>query len=302
MQYFNILNQIIVLFLIMGVGYVAARFKVISQEVNVGLSKILINITLPFMVIASFNFKFSQKMLSSGLILFALTFIVHGVLALVSLMLFRKCDSGKKSVLRFMTVFSNCGYMGYPLAHSVYGSEGVFYTAIYNVVFNIFLWTVGVMLFQKEKRKGLYKKVFKNPGMIAVFIGMIIFIFSIKLPFAVSNTISLIGSMTAPLSMIIIGVSLYDVNLKTAFKGIEYYGASLMRLVITPLAIYAVLSLLGFTGIILGISVLLSAMPAAATTVTFAQIYEGDVESASKITVVTTILSAVTLPLIMLLV
>lgn len=302
MQYFNILNQIIVLFIIMGVGFISAKLKVISKVVNVGLSKILLNITLPFMVISSFNFEFSSKMLKSGLILLVITFIVYGVSALICLALFKKHDKGKQSVLRFIIIFSNCGYMGFPLAHTLYGNQGVFYTAIYNVVFNIFLWTAGVMLFEKETGKNLLKNVFKNPGMISVFIGLIVFIFSIKLPFAVSNSINLIGSMTAPLSMMIIGASLYDVNMKTAFKGVEFYYASFIRLILIPLFVYFVLTLLGFDGIILGISVLLSAMPAAASTVTFAQVYNGDVESASKITLITTLLSAITLPLIMLLV
>lgn len=300
MEYSNILNQIIILFLVMAVGFVAGKKDVITQEVNYGLSKILINITLPFMIVASFSFEFSNEMLHTAILLLIISMAIHLALTLISLVLYRKNSDNVRKILRFITIFSNCGFIGFPVVGSVFGSEGIFYTAIYNVGFNVFVWTVGVMIFKGRGERD-FKKAIINPGIISVVIGMIIFIFSIKLPFAISETISLIGSMTSPLSMIIVGVSLCTVKFKEVFSDISLYYASFIRLIAIPVLVFIVLKACGFDSMLLGIPVLVCAMPAAANTVTFAQIFNGDVQCASKATVITTILSAFTIPLIILL-
>ncbi|MEF9934044.1 MAG: AEC family transporter [Clostridium sp.] len=300
MEYSNILNQILILFLVMAVGFVAGKKSIITQEVNYGLSKILINITLPFMIVSSFSFEFSKEMFHTGVTLLIISMVIHLALTVISFVLYRKNSPNIQKVLRFITIFSNCGFIGFPVVGSVFGSEGIFYTAIYNVGFNVFAWTVGVMIFKGKDGRD-FKKAIINPGIISVTIGMILFIFSIKLPFAIGETISLIGSMTSPLSMIIVGVSLCTVKFREVFSDLTLYYASFIRLIAIPVTVFFILKMLGFTSMLLGIPVLVCAMPAAANTVTFAQIYNGDVQYASKATVITTILSAFTIPLIILL-
>lgn len=301
MDYMNILNQIIILFLLLFIGFIAGKTKIISQEANVTLSKMLFNIALPCLIISAFNFEFSSKvMITSGIIL-TISLVIHGLLSLFSLFLYRKQEVGARKVLRFITIFSNCGFIGYPVAGSVYGTEGIFYAAIYNVGFNIFVWTVGVLIFQSDNKKGLLRRIFVNPGIISVTIGMILLLFSIKLPFVISETIKLTGNMTIPLSMIIVGVSLCSTSIKDAFKEGVYYYASFLRLIFIPVFVYLILTLFNFKGIYVGIPLIVSAMPASSNAVPFAQIYNGDVECASKITIVSTLLSAITLPLIALL-
>ncbi|MEG2539434.1 MAG: AEC family transporter [Clostridium sp.] len=300
MEYSNILNQILILFLVMAVGFVAGKKSIITQEVNYGLSKILINITLPFMIVSSFSFEFSKEMFHTGVTLLIISMVIHLALTVISFVLYRKNSPNIQKVLRFITIFSNCGFIGFPVVGSVFGSEGIFYTAIYNVGFNVFAWTVGVMIFKGKDGRD-FKKAIINPGIISVTIGMILFIFSIKLPFAIGETISLIGSMTSPLSMIIVGVSLCTVKFREVFSDLTLYYASFIRLIAIPVTVFFILKMLGFTSMLLGIPVLVCAMPAAANTVTFAQIYNGDVQYASKATVITTILSAFTIPFIILL-
>lgn len=301
MNYLSIVNQISILFFIIGIGFIVGKLKIITNELNVGLSKVLLNVTLPFLIISAFNFDFSKDMLKTSGIILVISIIVHGGLALISLLLYKKEEKSIKTILRFITIFSNCGFIGYPVAESIYGGEGVFYTAIYNVGYNLFVWTLGILMFQTEKEKGLYKRVFLNPGIISVAIGMVLFIFSIKLPYAIAHTIDLIGGITIPLSMLIVGISICSVNLKSAFREIMYYYASFIRLIATPILVYVVLYFIGFREIALGIPVIVSAMPAASNTVPFAQIYNGNVDCASKITVVSTIFAMFTLPIILLL-
>lgn len=301
MEFLSILNQIAVLFLIMGVGFIACKIGFIAEETNVGLSKILLNVTLPFLIINAFNFEFSSDKLKTAGIIMVISILVHGGLVIISKFLYRKQDDGVRKVLRYITIFSNCGFIGYPVAGSIYGGEGMFYAAVYNVGYNLFMWTAGVNIFQSFKDKEIYKKAIINPGIISVAIGMVLFIFSIKLPYPIAQTIKLIGDMTIPLSMIIVGVSLCSTNLKEAFKGSIYYYASFIRLIVIPLGVFFILKLLGFSGMVLGVPLIVSAMPAAANTFTFAQIYGGDVDCASKITVVSTLFAAITLPIVLLL-
>lgn len=299
MNYINILNQVIVLFLIMLVGYIARKRNIINGATNKGLSEILLRITLPAMIIVSFNYNYSREMLLNASILFLVSAIIHVSLVFISKVLYFKYPSNVNSVLRFITVFSNCGFMGYPIVGSIYGKQGVFYTAIYNIPFNILMFTVGIMFFtQKSDFKSIRKEII-NPSLISILIGLIIFIFSIKLPYPIYKSLDLIGSITTPLSMIVIGSMIAEVDIKDVLRGREIYYGAFVRLILTPMTVLFVLRLLHFKGIYLGIPVLISAMPAAANTAIMAEKYNGDSKLASRVVFVTTILSAITIPIIL---
>jgi malate permease and related proteins len=300
MDYIKIVNQVIILFLIMIVGYFARKKDIINSEVNKGLSELLLNITLPFMIVASFNYSFSKDMLNKALTLFVYSIIIHTTLAIISKFLYYKYPERTKAVLRFITVFSNCGYMGYPVIESIYGSTGVFYTAIFNIPWNLLCFTLGVMFYTGQRDFKTMKRAALNPGIISVCIGLVLFVFSIKLPYPIFRTLELVGSTTTPLSMIIIGSMLAEIKVKDIFSGFELYYGCIVRLILIPLAVLVVLKSFGVSDIYLGIPVLISAMPAAANTAVFAEKYDGDSAFASRLTFMTTVLSSVTIPLIIL--
>lgn len=302
MDFLNIVNQVAILFLIMVVGYFARKKNIINNEVNRGLSELLLNITLPFMIISSFNYSFSSEMLKNALTLLVFSIVIHSSLAIISKFLYYRYTEKTKSVLRFITVFSNCGYMGYPVVGSIYGNIGVFYTAIFNIPWNLFCFTIGMVFYTGVKDFKTMKRAALNPGVISVCIGLILFIFSIKLPYPIFRTLELVGSTTTPLSMIVIGSMLAEIKVKDIFSGFELYYGCLVRLIIIPLVVLVVLKGMGLSGMYLGIPVLICAMPAAANTAVFAQKYGGDSAFASRITFITTILSSLTIPLIILLI
>jgi predicted permease len=302
MDYSKILNQVIVLFLIMVVGYFARKRNIINSQVNKGLSELLLRITLPFMIVASFNYSYSKDMLYNAFILFIYSMIMHGSLVFISKLLYYKYPHKVKSVLRYITVFSNCGYMGYPVVESVFGKVGVFYAAIFNIPFNILSWTVGIMFFTGEKDFKAAKKVLLNPGILSVLIGLVLFIFSIKLPLPVYKTLESIGSITTPLSMIIVGSMLAEMNIRDVFAGFEIYYGCVVRLIVIPIIVIAILKLFGAKDVLLGIPTLIAAMPAAANTAIFAEKYGGDSLFASRIIFVTTMLSSLTIPIIIFLI
>lgn len=294
-----IVQQVAVLFLIMAVGMVAAKRDIIDEQVRRKLSELLLYITSPFLVVSSFNFKYSSHMLMNAGIILAFSLGAHFFSVLLGKVLFLKYSTDKQSVLKFIIVFSNCGFMGFPVLESLFGKIGVFYGSINNVIFNIFVWTYGVMLFNQDKERTSIIKILINPGIISVIIGMTIFLFSIQLPEVIVQTLDMVGSMTAPLSMLIVGALLSSTDYKSIFRGFEVYYGAILRLIIIPLITIAVLKLIGMDSELLKVCVVFVAMPAAANTAIFAEKYGGNSILASRCVALSTILSIITIPLIM---
>mgnify|MGYP000857558105 CR=1 FL=1 len=295
-----VINQVIILFLIMIIGFYAKKRDIINQETRKKLSEILVRITLPAMIIYSYNQEFSQELLQNSWIMIIYSFGIHIFTAIISGFIFNKFPKNIKDILKFATVYSNCGYMGLPILEALYGKIGIFYASMYITAYNVFTWTNGVMIFTGEKNAKAFKKALLNPGIIAVFAGMIIFIFSIKLPYPVLKTCEILGTMTTPLSMLIIGSLIADVNFKELFSGWALYYISVIRLIILPLFVLMVLKLSGINDTtLLGACVATVAMPAAANTAVFAERYNGDAYFASRTVAFTTILSMFTIPAIL---
>lgn len=294
----NILNQIIVLFMIMVVGFFARKKGMINNEVNKGLSQLLLNITLPFMIIASFNIEFTSEILVNGVKLLIYSIIIYIIAIPVSKLLYYRLPQNKSRVLRFITIFSNCGFMGYPVIESIYGKTGVLYTAIFNIPFNILMWIMGILIFTGSMDLKTIKKILINPGIISTIIGIIIFIFEIKIPLPIYNTLNIVGQMTTPISMLVVGAMLADVKVKDVLSDISIYYGSFVRLIAIPLIIMLILKAFGVKDMFLGIPVLIMAMPGAANTAIMAEIYGGDASYASKCVFISTMLSAITIPLL----
>lgn len=300
MENSQLFNQVVVLFIIMAVGFYAKKRKFLNGVVDKGLSDLLLNITLPFMIVSSFNIEYEAVMISNAKKILVYSFFIHIGLIFISKIFYFKLPKNKEQVFRFITIFSNVGFMGYPVLESIYGEVGVFYAAIFNIAFNLLVWTVGVILYTGEKDFKSMKKAIGNPALIAVIIGIILFVFSIKLPLAIATSLKLVGSTTTPISMIIIGSMLAEMQFKHIFSDLSIYYASLVRLIIVPLIIYIILKLLKVDEMLLNICVILQAMPAAVSAAIIAEKYGGDAVLASQCVFITTIISGITIPIVIL--
>jgi len=293
-------EQVLALFLIIAVGYYAKKRNILNNVLNKGLTDLLLNISLPALIIISFNFKFSGALLINGGRMLLFSVFIHLASFGLGFGLYRGFPVERAKVLRFITVFSNCAYMGYPIIESVYGKIGIFYAAIFGIAFNIFVWTIGIMIFAGQKGRPPLREAFLNPGTIAVLIGLILFGLSLKLPAPVYKALAMIGSMTTPIAMILVGSLLADCG----YQGLliidsVYYGV-LVRLLILPLLTYWLLGLIGAQGALSGVCVLVTAMPAAANTVIFAEKCGADSLTASRAVFLSTVFSIFTIPLIIL--
>jgi predicted permease len=296
-----VVNQVIILFFVILVGFYARKRNIISADMTKKLSDLLLQVTQPLLIISSFRFEFSQEMLRNAIFVLLMSFAVHFLSMLVGRYLYQRFPERTRSVLKYITVFSNCGFMGFPVLESVFGSIGVFYGALYVIPFNILTLSYGVMVFTGKSDRDTIKKILTHPVIISVGIGMLLFLFQIPLPDSVSKAIAMVGSMTSPLSMLIVGALLAGIPLKEMFRGKELYYGSFIRLIILPLLIYAVLWLLRLPEDVFRVCVILTAMPAAANTAIFAEKYDGEAGLASRCIGVSTILSILTIPLILML-
>ena len=293
-----VFNKIIALFLIILIGVYGTKKHIINDDVNKGLRRILLEITLPLLVINSFSFSFDEGMGRNIItaFIYSILFMILG--GIISYILLKPLKGEKKKILHFANFFSNCGFIGFPIINSIFGAEGVVYTSIFNMVFTIFLWTYGVMIFSDKLSKENIKKVLLNPSIIAVYIGIPIMIFNIKLPASILDTTKIVGDMTAPISMIIVGSILSKVKIKSIFKEASVYYGALIKLIVIPLAIYMIKLIIKDNSSVIDTIIVIQAMPAAAMTSIFAADFDKEKEYGAIVVFVTTLLSIITIPAI----
>lgn len=291
-------NQVLILSIMMVIGIYARKKGFIDDKVENGLSALLINITLPLMIINSFSLEFDKAIMRNAVKIFLYSIVIHMILLILSKYIYIKADDRKKPLLIFTTAFSNCAFMGYPVLSSIFGDIGVFYASIFTMVFTALVWTLGVSLFTgKISMKEATKSILKNPSIWAVVIGIIIFIGQIKLPYAISQTIKSVGGITTPISMIIIGSMLCGSNIKDMLGDFNLYYLSLVRLVIVPIVTYFVMTMFNIDSMLVAICTLLVAMPGAVVGPVIALSSGGDGKYGSQCIFITTLLSVITIPL-----
>lgn len=298
-----IIESVFSLFIIILVGVYGSKKKIITAEINKGLTDILIKIALPFMIVSSFIFTFDNTIKSNVIKTFYYSFIAYVIMAVISYLFLIPIKDDKKTILHFANVFVNTGYVGFPILNSIYGSEGVIYGSIFNMFFVIFIWTYGIMLFEgninNKKLITEIKKILINPSIIAVFVGIIIMVLDIKLKGAVLSSIKSIGNITGPLSMLIIGVILSNVKIKNHLHDWTIYYGIIIKLIIIPIIIYLISMLLIDSSKAINTVIIMTAMPASAMTSILAESYDKEKEYAAVIVSATTLLSLITVPLLL---
>ena len=294
-----IVNGVISLFLIILVGVYAAKKRIITKEINKGLTNILLKITLPCLVVSSFIFDLSDELKDNIIRCFIYSPLVLIISIVISYILLIPIKGEKKIIIQFANVFSNCGFIGFPIVFSIYGNEGVIYASIFNLFFTAFLWTYGVILFNGKVKREDIKKVLLNPAIVAVFIGLIIMIFGFDIPSVLSSTLDLVGNMTSPLSMIIVGVILGNAKIISYLKDKTIYYSAFLKLIIMPCILILISRLLKDTSLVIKTLIIVTAMPAAAMTSILAESFDKESEYSAVIVFITTLFSVITFPILL---
>ncbi len=294
-NFYTVFIQVLILFIFMGFGFVGEKKKFISEEGSKVMSDVILYFVTPCLIINSFNIAFDKAKLKGLLICLAAFMTIQIAAAVLSTFIFKKGDPKTYKVLRFAVVFSNAGYMGIPLQKAVLGDEGVFYGSVCVAAFNMFVWTYGIICMSGDKKQMSPKKLVFNPGIIAVIIGIILFVFSIKLPSPIVSVMEGMASLNTPLAMMVIGFNLARSNLVSALKDKRVYLIAFLRLLLMPLASLFVLLALGLRGILLVSVIIAASAPVAAATTVFSVKYENNTELSVKLVAFSTLLSIITM-------
>lgn len=297
------LKQIITMFLIIFVGIVCYKTKIIDKKGNSALSAVVLNIVNPAVIFISYQKDFDMELLKGlgyALILSALSFFV--VILVVSLII-RKKPNSKWNIERIAVIYSNSGFIGIPLVNALVGSIGVFYLAAYLTCFNLLLWTHGVMLMKKlSGAKEILKNVL-SPCVIAIFLGIICFVLKIRLFGSLYNAVDAIADMNTPLAMLVAGITIAQTDFLKALKKGRIYFMCFLKLFLTPIITCFLLFFFKKIGVALDVLmtiIIATACPTGASGTLFAIRYNGDELYASEIFAITTIFSAISIPVIML--
>jgi len=295
----TLVNSIILMAILMAVGYYLRNKGVLTDDGESALTYLLVNVTMPAMVVNAMNIKFSFEQLKTGAVLLALAIMFDILLILLgNISSVKTEDNEKKKMIKYSVALMNGGFMGFPLAYQIYGSQGMFFATMFHTPNIVFMWTYGVsLLLGKKKIKNRYKYMFLNPGMIGVYAGLVLYFTQIQLPLFAVNLLELLTNVTTVLSMIIIGSKIATIGIKNSFTDKEAYFAAFFRLIVSPLLMIVLMKFLNFDQMTEQIYVIYSALPVAVLMPILAQKYGGDIDFGSKIVVITHLLSLITIPI-----
>ncbi len=285
---------------IVAVGWFAGRRGWIDEHTNKTLVNLLLNVAWPCALIGAFPIEYQDEYLHSFLFGLAGGALVLLVAIIVSRLLFpRRLNPKNFFEYQFAFIFNNASFLGFPLVSAVFGEAGLVPYAGFIMIFNLALFGYGVALFKQSFQAKDLLKTILNPNVIAVAIGFLIFFFSLKLPTFLNGAITYTGAMMTPLSLICIGFMLSRANLKLIFKRKILVLTCVAQLTLDPLITFVVLKLIGAPAEVILTLVLIQALPTATSLGLFAEKYRDDTGNASELVAISTILSAVTLPVIM---
>ena len=297
-SFWTVGQQVLVLFLLIGVGFVCGRLKLLNAGAVKCLADVVLYVAFPCVIVQSFMRRFDPSMLRELLAAGAAALAVHVVSILIAHLVFRDKDEARRRVLRFCTVFSNAGYMALPLQSALLGETGVFYGAAYVAVFNLVLWSYGLVTMSGEKTGLSAKKLLLNPGVIGLAAGLLVFLLSIPVPEVVAAPIGHLAALNTPVPMLIIGFYLAETNLPAALRDKRSYVAIGLRLVALPLLALFGMVLCGMRGPLLVSCVIAVSAPVAAASTMFATKFGQDTLLSVNLVSLSTLFSVVTMPLI----
>lgn len=306
MDFFIIVQKTGYLFLLMAAGFLLGRATLLSDDMTRRLSSFLVNLALPALIIVSMQIPRTDALLAAAQLILVISLVVYALSALAAWRIPRLigCTESEKGVFGFIIIFSNVGFMGYPVVEAVFGSEAVFYTSLYNLPFHLLVFTLGIFLLQEGAGRGRSADIraVANPGVLAVCIGILLFYYGITLPPVPAAVLGIAGSTTTPLAMIVVGALLSRLRPGTLLSNRRLYVLSTIRLLVLPVATWCMLVPFIRDPLLLGIPVIISAMPAAANTAILAEEFGGNADLASQGVFLSTLFCILTIPLVALLV
>lgn len=286
------------MFLTVLIGVIIRKKGLLGESAKGVLTELVLGVVLPCNIINSFNIKFNNEILRKFIVIILVAILAQVLCYFICKIAFNRYEPRQRKVLKYGTLVSNSAFLGIPIAEGTFGAVGMMYASIFIIPTRIVMWTAGLAQFTDHNdRRSAIRKVALHPCMIAVYIGMFLMVTAIQPPAFIENTIVGVGKCTTPLTMILIGCIIAEVeDLKTMIN-LDVIYFTLIRIVLIPGLVLLGCRLAGVDKVITGISVLISGMPAGSTTAILAAKYDGDYVFGTKLVVFSTIMTLLSVPI-----
>lgn len=297
-----LITQMSGLFIIIFLGYLIYKIKLVDDNFVAKLTKLILNITTPAMLLASVMKLTERQDIRTVLTALAVSLVTNFLLMPVIGFILAKILRVKKTqegLYIFMTSYSNVGFMGFPVVEAVAGATGLFYAAIFNLSFSLAVFSIGVWFITKNNDNGtkFNPKLIISPGVIGALLAIIIYFMDIKFPVVISNTFDMLGDITPPAAMLVIGFSLAKMDIKNVFNDWRVYIWTVIRQIAIPLLLWVPLAMVVKHELLLYVSYIMMLMPVANTAVLLSNTYGGDVPLAARTTFISTLFALISVPL-----
>lgn len=327
-----LLKQMLVLFILMLVGVCCRKCGIFNDEANKRISSLVVNVANPALILSS---SINQEAVIEGMEFvktFLLAWGMFGVVMVIAHFIPRilRADVSEYGTYKTMTIFSNIGFMGFPVISALYGSEALLYATMFLIPFNVLIYTYGISVMKMRtsgdvrsknceailsdahpntrtissnikkqgEKTGFQLCKILNVGVVSCAVALVIYLTKLPIPMVVENAVDSISGLTAPLSMMVIGDSLTKINLKKLFCNGRMLVFSAIKLLLIPIVGVSLIKLLGLNPLLTGVCMIMLATPVGSMNAMLAQEYGGDYELASQGVTITTLLAVITMPLV----
>ncbi len=296
--FLTVVGQVGIMAIMMAVGFFLSKKRVLTDVGCTEITKILIHIITPCLIINSFASVESGSVSTYNLVMSALlSALVISVGIGVSYLFFRKQSPERRNVLRFGVIFSNAGFVGIPLVDSILGSQGMIYASFFLVIYNIFLWTYGYAMMGGSAKFSI-RSFALNPGVIGVVFGLPIYLFGIEIPQLIASPMASLGSVNTPLAMLIAGACIAKLKLKDLVEDMQVYKLAAIRLLLVPAILLGILFLVNPDDILYVNLMIQHCTPPATSVVLLSLLFKKDSKLASTSLAISTLISVITIPFV----
>lgn len=293
--FLTVLNQILIFFFLMGVGFAWGKVKRLDEQTTNRLSNLLVSIVLPSLTIDALQIERTEENVKILLMTCGIAIIVYLAMIAMSTLAFRNENASRRSILRCGIIYSNVGFMGLPLTEALFGREGLLSAVVVVVLNTLLVMTHGAAVMGAPTRP---KDLLRNPGVIGTAIGVVLFLTQFPLPTPVAQTVSLVSDLNTPLAMLVLGIQISQVDLRLTLTQTVLYAASAIRLFVFPFLISLVLMPLNLDSTITSTCIVLFSAPTGGVVSMLAELHQQGKSLAAELVVLSTLLSLLTLPVI----
>lgn len=291
-----LVNQIVIMFILMAIGFVLYKAKIIDRAGASQMASVVIYIAYPCITLKTLMVDFDFDKIVDALFCTGVTVLILAITALLTKTFFKKGDG----VARYAAIFSNSGFIGVPIIMGVLGSDYIFYMSITSAVMTAIIWTYGVWLVSGDRSQVSLKKCVANPNMIMIAVGFVCFVCSIHPPALMASVLDDLGALNTGLVMIVLGAYLAQSDLRAIATSRKAYLVSFLRLIIVPAVTIFVLALFPFVDLNVRLTVLIAmASPVASFAAILSEKYGGNYKFGIGLVALSTLLSLISMPLVL---